>query len=80
MQPGYRADLNVIDYANLKLMAPSVAYDLPTGGRRLVQRARGYTATIVAGQVTYRDGEPTDALPGRLLRGAQAAPAAMAAE
>ena len=78
--PGYRADLNVIDYARLKLKAPSVAYDLPTGGRRLVQRADGYTATIVGGQVTYRNGEPTDALPGRLLRGAQAAPAAMAAE
>jgi N-acyl-D-aspartate/D-glutamate deacylase len=78
--PGYRADLNVIDYGRLKLKAPSVAYDLPTGGRRLIQRAEGYVATIVAGQVTYRDGEPTDALPGRLLRGAQAAPAAMAAE
>jgi N-acyl-D-aspartate/D-glutamate deacylase len=80
IQPGYRADLNVIDYPRLKLKAPSVAYDLPTGGRRLIQRAEGYTATIVAGQVTYRDGEPTDALPGRLLRGAQAPPTAMAAE
>jgi N-acyl-D-aspartate/D-glutamate deacylase len=80
VQPGYRADLNVIDYARLRLRAPSVAHDLPTGGRRLIQRAEGYVATIVAGQVTYRDGEPTDALPGRLLRGAQAAPAAMAAE
>jgi N-acyl-D-aspartate/D-glutamate deacylase len=80
VQPSYRADLNVIDYGRLKLLAPSVAYDLPAGGRRLVQRARGYTATIVAGQVTYRDGTPTDALPGRLLRGAQAAPARMAAE
>jgi N-acyl-D-aspartate/D-glutamate deacylase len=78
--PGYRGDLNVIDYDRLKLKAPSVAYDLPAGGRRLVQRAEGYVATVVAGQVTYRDGEPTDALPGRLLRGAQAAPAAMAAE
>ena len=78
--PGYRADLNVIDYGRLKLKAPQVAYDLPAGGRRLIQRAEGYTATIVAGQVTYRDGEPTDALPGRLLRGAQGAPAAMAAE
>jgi N-acyl-D-aspartate/D-glutamate deacylase len=77
---GYRADLNVIDYDRLKLKAPSVAYDLPTGGRRLIQRAEGYTATLVAGQVTYRDGEPTEALPGRLLRGGQAAPAAMAAE
>ena len=77
---GYRADLNVIDYDRLTLKAPEVTYDLPTGGRRLIQRAKGYTATIVAGQVTYRDGEPTDALPGRLLRGGQAAPAKMAAE
>ena len=57
-----------------------MAYDLPTGGRRLIQRADGYTATIVAGDVTYRDGEPTGALPGRLLRGAQAAPTRLAAE
>ena len=49
-------------------------YDLPAGGRRLVQRRRGYVATIVAGEVTYRDGEPTGALPGRLVRGAQPAP------
>ena len=77
---GLRADLNVIDYDNLRLRAPEVAYDLPAGGRRLIQRADGYVATLVAGQVTYRDGEPTGALPGRLLRGAQAAPAAMAAE
>ncbi|MBI1197602.1 MAG: amidohydrolase family protein [Phenylobacterium sp.] len=80
VQPGYRADLNVIDYDHLKLKAPQVTYDLPTGGRRLIQRAEGYTATVVAGQVTYRDGEPTGALPGRLLRGATHAPAAMAAE
>jgi N-acyl-D-aspartate/D-glutamate deacylase len=78
--PGYRADLNVIDYENLTLHAPEVAYDLPSGGRRLVQRASGYVATIVAGEVTYRHGEPTGALPGRLLRGAQAAPVAQAAE
>jgi len=78
--PSYRADLNVIDYGRLSLKAPAVAYDLPAGGRRLVQRAEGYVATLVAGQVTYRDGEPTGALPGRLLRGSQAAPAAMAAE
>jgi len=80
VQPGYRADLNVIDYGRLKLRAPEVAHDLPAGGRRLIQRADGYTATIVAGQVTYRDGTPTDALPGRLLRGAQAAPVKLAAE
>ena len=78
--PGYRADLNVIDFDRLSLKSPQVAYDLPSGGRRLIQRAEGYVATIVAGQVTYRDGEPTGALPGRLLRGAQGQPVAMAAE
>jgi N-acyl-D-aspartate/D-glutamate deacylase len=77
---GLRADLNVIDYDKLHLHAPQVAYDLPAGGRRLIQRADGYVATIVAGAVTYRDGEPTGALPGRLLRGAQPAPMAVAAE
>lgn len=80
LAPGYRADLNIIDYANLTLEAPKVAYDLPAGGRRLIQRAQGYVATLVAGQVTQRDGEPTGALPGRLLRGAQPGPMAMAAE
>ncbi len=77
---GLRADINIIDHARLTLKAPEVRHDLPAGGRRLVQRAEGYVATLVAGQVTYRNGEPTDALPGRLLRGAQHAPAAVAAE
>ncbi|HKP60429.1 MAG TPA: amidohydrolase family protein [Polyangiales bacterium] len=72
--PGYRADLNVIDYDKLSLRAPEVSYDLPTGGRRLIQRAEGYVATIVAGEVTYRNGAPTGALPGRVLRGAQPSP------
>jgi N-acyl-D-aspartate/D-glutamate deacylase len=80
LAPGYRADINVIDYPRLALHAPQVAYDLPAGGRRLIQRASGYSATIVGGQVTYRDGEPTGALPGRLLRGGTHAPVAMAAE
>jgi N-acyl-D-aspartate/D-glutamate deacylase len=80
LKPGYRADLNVIDYDNLRLHAPQVAYDLPAGGKRLLQRASGYAATVVAGEVTYRNGEATEALPGRLLRGAQAAPMAAAAE
>jgi len=78
--PGYRADLNVIDYEALSLEAPRVAYDLPAGGRRLVQAAHGYVATIVAGVVTQRDGAPTGVLPGRLVRGARSAPLAMAAE
>jgi N-acyl-D-aspartate/D-glutamate deacylase len=78
--PGYRADLNVIDFDRLTLHAPEVAYDLPAGGRRLLQRATGYEATVVAGEVTYRDGEATNALPGRLVRGAKPAPMAAAAE
>jgi N-acyl-D-aspartate/D-glutamate deacylase len=80
LKPGLRADINVIDYDRLALHAPQVAYDLPSGGRRLIQRASGYVATLVAGEVTYRDGEATGALPGRLVRGAQPAPMAMAAE
>ena len=71
IKPGYKGDLNVIDYDRLTLHRPGIAHDLPAGGRRLVQRARGYTATIVSGQITYRDGVPTNALPGRLIRGAQ---------
>jgi N-acyl-D-aspartate/D-glutamate deacylase len=65
---GMRADLNVIDFDHLRCEAPVMAYDLPAGGKRLLQRARGYRATVVGGQITYRDGEPTGALPGRLVR------------
>lgn len=68
---GYKADLNLIDLDRLKLHVPTVNYDLPAGGRRLHQTAEGYAATIVAGVVTYRDGEATGALPGRLVRGQQ---------
>ena len=64
-----KADLNVIDFDNLRVRAPEVVHDLPLRGPRLEQCADGYLATIVSGQVTYRDGEATDALPGRLLRG-----------
>jgi N-acyl-D-aspartate/D-glutamate deacylase len=71
---GYKGDVNVIDYDRLTLHRPGVAYDLPAGGRRLVQKADGYSATIVSGQIIYRNGEPTKALPGKLIRGAQAAP------
>jgi N-acyl-D-aspartate/D-glutamate deacylase len=71
---GLRADLNVIDYDRLRLHAPQVAYDLPAGGRRLMQKADGYDATIVSGQVTYRNGKATTSLPGRLVRGNRAAP------
>ena len=79
--PGYRADLNVIDLANLKLHLPEVQYDLPAAGRRLMQRASGYTATILKGEITHRDGDPTGARPGRMVRGAQSLQtAAIAAE
>ena len=73
---GYKADLNIIDYDHLGMESPRVAYDLPEGGRRVSQKARGYVATIVAGAITYRDGEATGALPGRLVQGAKAAPLA----
>jgi N-acyl-D-aspartate/D-glutamate deacylase len=66
---GMKADLNVIDFDHLRCESPVMAYDLPAGGKRLLQGARGYRATVVAGQVTYRDGEPSGALPGRLVRG-----------
>ncbi len=63
-----KADINLIDFDNLQVRAPEIVHDLPAGGARLQQKADGYLATIVAGQVTYRLGEATDALPGRLLR------------
>ena len=71
---GYRADINVIDFDRLKLEVPEMVYDLPAGGRRVMQRAKGYAAIIVNGQVTVRDDQATGALPGRLIRGQQAAP------
>ncbi len=73
--PGYIADFNLIDYDGLKLHQPKMVYDLPAGGKRLVQTAEGYRMTIKSGQVTLENGEPTGALPGRLIRGSQAAPA-----
>jgi N-acyl-D-aspartate/D-glutamate deacylase len=74
--PGYRADLNVIDFDALTARPPEMIHDLPAGGRRLVQRAEGYIATVVAGQVTYEHGEATGPLPGRLIRGPKPAPTA----
>ena len=67
--PGMKADLNVIDFPNLGLERPEMVVDLPAGGRRLLQKARGYVATVKAGAVTYRNGEATGALPGGLVRG-----------
>ncbi len=73
-RPGYRADVNVIDFERLTARSPEMRYDLPAGGKRLVQTADGYVATIVAGTVTYEEGVATGPLPGRLLRGPQPAP------
>ncbi len=74
VRPGYRADLNVIDFDRLRLKMPEIHTDLPAAGRRVIQPAVGYEATMVAGTVTYRDGAPAGALPGRLVRGPQAGP------
>ncbi|MCC6434584.1 MAG: amidohydrolase family protein [Acidimicrobiales bacterium] len=71
IEPGMLADLNGIDFDNLTLHAPEMVFDLPAGGRRLVQRADGYTATVKRGQIIYRNGEATGVLPGRLIRGPQ---------
>jgi N-acyl-D-aspartate/D-glutamate deacylase len=71
---GYRADINLIDFEALSLHRPVMRSDLPAGGRRLVQTADGYAKTIVAGEITYEDGEAAGPLPGRLIRGAKPAP------
>lgn len=71
---GYKADLNIIDYENLRFETPKMVFDLPAEGRRLVQDASGYIATIVSGEIIVENGKPTGALPGKLIRGPQAAP------
>jgi N-acyl-D-aspartate/D-glutamate deacylase len=73
LKVGLKADLNVIDYDKMQLHRPEVVYDLPAGGKRLIQRTDGYDATIVSGAIVYRHGEATGALPGRLVRGARGA-------
>src|SRR5262249_61812362 len=72
--PGMKADLNLIDLDRLRLSLPEMAFDLPAGARRLLQRADGYVATLVSGQVILREGAPTGALPGRVVRGGAAPP------
>ena len=69
---GKKADVNIIDWDRLGAGKPYVAHDLPAGGKRLLQKVYGYEATIVSGQVTFREGVPTGVLPGRLVRGPQA--------
>jgi N-acyl-D-aspartate/D-glutamate deacylase len=69
--PGYRADILVVDFERLRLRRPQMAFDLPAGGKRLLQRAEGYVHTFVGGIETYADGESTGELPGKLVRGPQ---------
>jgi len=71
---GLKADLNIIDFDALKLHTPHIVHDLPAGGKRFLQNADGFVATIKAGEVIFENGEPTGALPGKLVRGAQADP------
>src|SRR5207302_11292326 len=68
LSPGKRADVNLVDLDALVLHAPEMVFDLPAGGRRLVQRADGYVATLVPGETTLENGKPTGARPGRLVR------------
>ena len=65
---GMRADINLIDFERLRLRAPEMAFDLPAGGRRLIQRADGFVATLVAGQQVLSNDELTGALPGEMVR------------
>ncbi len=79
IREGMIADLNVIDFDALQLHRPEALFDLPAGGRRLVQRADGYDYTIKAGEVIFEGGEHTGALPGKLVRRKDEAPLAAAA-
>ena len=74
--PGMKADLNVIDFDKLHIRSPRMVYDLPAGGRRLIQEVDGYSYTVCSGEVIYESGQPTGALPGKLVRGPQPAPVA----
>ncbi len=80
IKAGKKADINIIDYDKLAFGKPYVAYDLPTGAKRLLQKADGYDVTIVSGEVTYRNGEATGALPGRVIEGQQLDEQLLAAE
>lgn len=77
---GLKADLNIIDFENLALSAPQMVHDLPAGGRRLIQKIKGYRYTIVNGVITYKDGTPTGKMPGQVIRGRQDSKLHLAAE
>ena len=81
LQEGKVADINIIDFEHLRLFRPEAIFDLPTGGRRLVQRVEGYEATIKSGTIIFKNGDHTGALPGRLIRRRkEKPPTTMAAE
>ena len=71
LAPGKKADINVIDFKNMRLRAPEMLYDFPCNARRLVQRADGYVATVVSGEPIFENGKATGAMPGTLIRGAR---------
>lgn len=73
---GLKADINVIDFERLQVHTPEVIYDLPAGGRRVFQGADGYVATLVNGEIIFEQGQPTGAMPGKLVRGTREAPKA----
>jgi N-acyl-D-aspartate/D-glutamate deacylase len=75
LAPGMKADLNLIEFDRLQLHEPEMVFDLPANGRRFVQRAEGYRYTVTSGEVTFENGAPTGAMPGKVIRGPQAAPA-----
>jgi len=74
LEVGMRADINIIDLNKLSLESPEITYDLPAGGKRMYQKARGYLYTLVSGEVIMKEGVETGAMPGALIRGAQPAP------
>jgi len=78
LSEGMIADINIIDFEKLRLHRPEAVFDLPAGGRRLVQRAEGYDVTIKAGEIIFENGEHSGALPGKLVRRSDASPAAAA--
>ena len=80
LAPGYLADLNIIDMDKIKLGKPWLAFDLPAGGKRLLQKADGYVCTIKSGQVTFKNGKCLGVYPGGLIRGPQRVEMAIAAE
>ena len=71
LEPGMKADVNLIDFDQVGMHHPEIVYDLPAGGKRLLQRATGYRTTVQSGEVTFENGEATGALPGQLVRGPQ---------